>query len=349
MGKGVLGPIREGGKMEREIFEKVLQALEETPYSFTREGVKVAVEKVASELGLSPEEVLDAAAKVISAEERDRGLKALEGLWRALWNSPPHREAVKALEGGKRVRVWYSRSKWPTAVVVEIGEEMSFPLWCAGAPKEFHFEAWKGGARVVVASALTAEWNRAFFWTQSLSKVKEVLKGTKRLLPLFSSMGLKGLEKALEALLALEDGEVRTEGPYVLARGRGFWVLRRGSVFGDPVSDGKFLLGEEVVLTYPGDVTVALRGELVGNHIRIQEGYLRWGEEVVRFGSMRAFSVLPENFARKLLREELERALPHVNSTRMRTLLEELAARRDPLKVQEGFTERVKMRALAKM
>jgi hypothetical protein len=199
------------------------------------------VEKVASELGLSPGEVLDMAAEVISTEERDRELKALEGLWQALWNSPPHQEAVKALERGKTVRVWHSRSKWPTAVVVEIGEEMSFPLWCAGAPKEFHFEAWKGGARVVVASALTAEWGQAFFRTQSLSKAKEVLKGTKRLLPLFSSMGLEGLEKALEALLALKEGEARAEGPYVLARGRGFWVMRKGTLFGDAVLDGRFL------------------------------------------------------------------------------------------------------------
>jgi hypothetical protein len=337
---------------EREIFEKVIQALEETPNSFRLEGVKAALEKVASELGLSPEEVLDVAAGVIPAEERDRGLKALEGLWWALWNSRPEGETVKALERGKTVRVWHSVSGWTKgAVVVEIGDEMSFPLWCGDAPKEFHFEAWKGGARVVVASALTAEWGRAFFSAQSVSKAKEVLKGAKVLAPLLSSMELEGLEKALEALLTLEEGEARAEDPYVLARGRGLWVLRRGSVFGDPALDGKFLLGEEVAFAYPGDVTVALRGELSGNHARIREGYLRWGKEVVHLGSGAALSVLQENFVQKLLREELERALPHVNSTMMRTLVEELKARRDPLKAlqKEGFTERVKMRALAKM
>jgi hypothetical protein len=336
---------------EREVFEKVVQALEETPNSFTLEGVEVAVKKVASELGLSPREVLDIAAKVISAEERGRELKALEGLWRALWNSAPPREAVEALERGKMVRVWHSASGWTKgAVVVEIEDEERFSLWCGDAPKEFHFEAWKGGARVVVASALTAEWAQAFFRAQSLSKAKEVLKGTKRLLPLFSSMGLEGLEKALEALLVLKEGEARAEGPYVLARGRGFWVMRKGTLFGDAVLDGRFLTGGEVALTYPGDVTVALRGEVTGGSVRIREGYLRWGEEVVRFGSY-AVSALSKNLTQEMLRGVLERALAHVDSARMRTLVEELKARRDPLKAleKEGFTERVKMRALAKM
>jgi hypothetical protein len=337
---------------EREIFEKVMQALEETPYSFTREGVKAAVEKVASELGLHPREVLDMAAEVIFAEERDRGVRALEGLWRALWNSAPYEEAVKALKRGKTVKVWHSASGWTKgAAVVEIGDEERFPLWCGDAPKEFHFEAWKAGAEVVVASALTAEWGQAFLRTQSLSKVKEALKGAKRLLPLFSSMGLEGLEKALEALLALEEGEARAEGPYVLARGRGFWVMRKGSLFGDAVLDGRFLTGDEVALTYPGDVTVALRGEVVGGSVRIREGYLRWGEEVVRFGPCGAVSALSKNLTREMVRDALERALAQVNSARMRTLVEELLARRDPLKAleREGFTKRVKMRALAKM
>jgi hypothetical protein len=110
------------------------------------------------------------------------------------------------------------------------------------------------------------------------------------------------------------------------------------------------LTGEEAVLTYPGDVTVALRGEVSGNHVRIREGYLRWGEEAVRLESQ-AVSALSKNCGRELVRGALERALPHANSTRVRTLLEELAARRNPLKAleREGFTERVKMRALAKM
>jgi len=336
---------------EREIFEKVLQALEETPHSFTVEGVKAAVEKVASELGLSPGEVLDVAAKFISAEGRRQGLKALEGLWRALWNSPPHREAVKALERGKTVRVWRSRSGLPDAVVVEIGDEESFPLWCAGAPEEFHFEAWREGTRVVVASALTAEWGRAFLKAQSLSKVKEVLKEARPLLPLFSSMGVEDLEKALEGLLALEEDEIKAEGAYVLARGRGFWTLWRGSLLGDPLADGKFLTGQEAVRTYPGGVTVALRGEVSGNHARVREGHLRWEEEVVHFESQKYFDLLSKNFARELFRDGLERALSRANSTRMRTLLEELRAMRNPLKAleEEGFTERVKMRALARM
>jgi hypothetical protein len=199
-------------------------------------------------------------------------------------------------------------------------------------------------------SALTAEWGQTFFSAQSLSKAKEVLKGTKRLLPLFSSMGLEGLEKALEALLVLKEGEARAEGPYILARGRGFWVMRKGTLFGDAVLDGRFLTGGEVALTYPGDVTVALRGEVTGGSVRIREGYLRWGEEVVRFGSY-AVSALSKNLTQEMLRGVLERALAHVDSARMRTLVEELKARRDPLKAleKEGFTERIKMRALAKM
>ncbi len=341
---------------EREIFERVIQALEETPYSFRLEGVRAAVEKVASELGLSPGKVLDVATKIISVEERDRGLKALEGLWRALWNSDPPKEAVKALRRGGKVRVWHRGLLKSTKgeVAVEIEGERYFRLRCKGPPKDFHFSAWstwEEGARVVVASALKAEWAQAFLRAESLSKVKEVLKGTKRLLPLFSSMGLEGLEKALEALLALEEGEARAEGPYVLARGRGLWVMRKGTLFGDPVSDGKFLLGREVVLTYPGDVTVALRGKALSEGVWIREGYLRWGEEVVELKSQKSFNPLSKNLVGEMLRDALEGALPQANSARMRTLVEELKARRNPLKPleREGFTGQVKMRALARM
>ena len=338
---------------EREIFEKVIQALEETPYSFRLEGVRAAVEKVASELGFSPGKVLDVAAKVLWTEERDRGLKALVGLWRALWNSDPPKEAVKALRRGGKVRVWHRGLLKLTKgeVAVEIEGERDFRLRCKGPPKDFHFSAWEEGARAVVASALKAEWGQAFLRAESLSKVKEVLKGTKRLLPLFSSMGLEGLERALEALLALEEGEARAEGPYVLAREKSFWVMRKGTLFGDPVSDGRFLLGGEVVLTYPGDVAVALRGKALSEGVWIREGYLRWGEEVVELKSQKSFNPLSKNLAGEVLRDALEGALPHANSARMRTLVEELKARRNPLKAleKEGFTERVKMRALARM
>jgi hypothetical protein len=47
----------------------------------------------------------------------------------------------------------------------------------------------------------------------------EALKEARALRPVLSAMGLGDLEGALENLAELEEGGVRAEGPYVLARG----------------------------------------------------------------------------------------------------------------------------------
>jgi hypothetical protein len=332
-----------------EVFERVLEVLEEIPYRSRKEGVKAALKRVASELGLDSETALDEAAEVFLAKEREQALKVLEGFWRALWDSTPPREAVETVNRGYTVRAERVRP-WQEEVEVE-AREKRFKLRCERAPARFTFEVSPNMALMAVAFALTVEWKRALLIARSLSDVEEVLEGTRHLLPLLSSMGVEDLEKALEALLALEEGEAKAEGPYVLARGKGLWLLRRGNIFGSPRLDAKFLFGEEVALAYPGGVTLVLRGEVSGRSARIREGLLRWGDEAVRLESQKFFGLILENFGKRMVKSALEQALSHANSVKMRALLEELRARRDPLKAleEEGFIGRVKMRALAGM
>jgi hypothetical protein len=232
-----------------EVFERVLEVLEEIPYRSRKEGVKAALKRVASELGLDSETALDEAAEVFLAKEREQALKVLEGFWRALWDSTPPREAVETVNRGYTVRAERVRP-WQEEVEVE-AREKRFKLRCERAPARFTFEVSPNMALMAVAFALTVEWKRALLIARSLSDVEEVLEGTRHLLPLLSSMGVEDLEKALEALLALEEGEAKAEGPYVLARGKGLWLLRRGNIFGSPRLDAKFLFGEEVALAYP--------------------------------------------------------------------------------------------------
>jgi hypothetical protein len=55
--------------------------------------------------------------------EKDKhALTAIEELWRALWNSPPPHEVVKALECGEAVRVkHFAPQRSAQEVVVEVG------------------------------------------------------------------------------------------------------------------------------------------------------------------------------------------------------------------------------------
>jgi hypothetical protein len=65
---------------------------------------------------------------------------------------------------------------------------------------------------------LFARKGRVLFRTQDPRGIKKTLEEVRPLRPLFAALDLADLEAALEALSRLKDGEVRQEGPYVLAR-----------------------------------------------------------------------------------------------------------------------------------
>jgi hypothetical protein len=101
-------------------------------------------------------------------------------------------------------------------------------------------------------------------------------------------MGVSDLEEALGALGTLETGKARVEGEYVLARGRGFWFLNRGSILGDARLDEALLTGRDVVLAFPEDVEIAFRLHLgkkwvKEEEVRLHQVRFRLGEEAVTF------------------------------------------------------------------
>ncbi len=101
--------------------------------------------------------------------------------------------------------------------------------------------------------------DRVFFKTRSRGRLGKALEMVKTLEPFFSAVGLDGLPEALQALNGLGKGKSRIGGPYVLARGKDFWVMRKGPIFGDPELDGALLLEQELSLAFPGDVKIAFK------------------------------------------------------------------------------------------
>jgi len=92
-------------------------------------------------------------------------------------------------------------------------------------------EVQKGGVWVEVASGLFLRRKVAYLRTPSEDRLDEALEGAKFLRSFLAEIGLSDLEGALETLSQLEEGEIRQEGPYVLARKRDISdirVLRRG-------------------------------------------------------------------------------------------------------------------------
>jgi len=283
-----------------------------------------------------------------------RALAAIEGLWRALWNSPPPHEVVDTLERNGIVKVKrFDSQRSAQEVAVEMGpwgewQGGCLPIEAGRIPKRLFFVA-VGQDVLLEVGPLIARWGRVYVDVCGLPKLKEVLEEARLLRPLLSSMSLGDLEEALEALATLEDGQARAEGPYVLIRKGSLRVLGRGELFGDPNLDCRFMLGEEVGFSFPGGVEIGLKADLRGGWMRMEEGRIRWGNEVCQLYCAGASHFVNEGALRELLRCGLLGALSRSESLRMRTLIEELL-REDPLEAlkEEGFVERIKMDLLAK-
>lgn len=77
------------------------------------------------------------------------------------------------------------------------------------------------------------------------------------------------------ALGYLKKGEAQVKGDYVLARTdadwrhEGNWLLRRGTVLGDPGLDKAALLGEVVEFGFPGDVEISFRCRWDSHRVRL--------------------------------------------------------------------------------
>jgi len=350
--------------------EKVLRALDralESDRTDSRPSLK-EVERVVEDLGLAGDDpkAITALARKALSEARSRIKEALEGLRESLGiSSPLPPRLAKVLERGRSLLLVSPRNL-PGHVQVEAEWDEVF------LRTPFPIEIWppialkgsRGGDVALNAGmpyALLARRGRASFYSPDRQNAERAHKVVKAFHPLFRALGLEDLEEPFETLTALEDGEARMEGAYVLARRGERWALRRGSVFGDPLLDKAFLLGEEeVVLSYPGGLSIAFTTDPVGYKVKIKAIKVRWGEEAVNYypslyrGPAPEAEVidegLPETLIQMGLKDLLGKPLWPKCSPRMRALLEELSESENPLEApkSEEFFRRVHMRALAK-
>jgi hypothetical protein len=278
----------EGRMGARGQVEEVARLLEENSLPFTPEAVREMAQ------GRTVEGVEEVVRGVLE-EGRKRTLEVYDRVWELL-GLPPSPEVRGFIEGGGEVHVWCpgpEGRKGGLEVEVELvgktrpGEALRLPT--PVRPNEgldFHFET--GRVEVYTDSRLLVRGDWAFLKASSLEKARKSRRTATFLRPVLSAMGVSDLEEALEALGTIESGEVRLEGGYLLARGRGFWLLNRGSLLGDPGLDEALLTGREVVLAFPEGVEVAFRLELDRKWAREDEMRLsgvrfRLGEEAVAF------------------------------------------------------------------
>jgi len=230
----------------------------------------------------------------------------------------------------------------------------------------------KGGDVAFVVEGpyfLFARRECTFFRTGKLDHLRKAAGLVKAFRPLFDAIDLSGLEEALQSLRELKEGEVRTQGGYVLARRKrssigSLWALGRGRLFGDLLLDGAFLVGGRVDLHYPGEleisfvVKVRVEGETAPENrlvVGIRDVKVRWGEEVAFHADPSAQAKgtngdLPETLLLRALHFWLSKQYALVGWTpRMRALVAELASSGNPIEAPNDpdFFRRVHLRTLA--
>ncbi len=340
----------------KDALERLLQALEERAYRPTPAGVKAAV----ADLRLEVEDPEALAARVLKEAWKETQ-RVLKGVWAALGILSPPPVVERALRGGEWVEASCSESGRGQAQLVlrlrERGTAVHLPLpRPLPLPSEdFSLEITVGRVQAHVPPGLFVRKGRAYLRTFRPEEVEEVLGRVKALRPLFLALGLGDLEEALKALANLGDGEARMRAPYLLAREGGFRALRRGAFFGHPSLDKAFLLGEEVVLSYPHGVAVALQASPWKHSVALSGMELRWDGEVVRIGYTPGddWNALDRNPVALLVRRGLYwgRERPRTPlSPRTEALVQELKESEDPLEAlkTEAFFRRVRLRALSR-
>jgi hypothetical protein len=277
---------------------------------------------------------LDALTERVLQEAWRRMEAPLAALWGAL-GTHPHTEVEEALRKGYWLRVGCYRSSWrqPGRVQVELTDRTG--TFYHEAPNrwrsEFSLEAWGGRIEVSTPFGLFLRQKQAFLHAPGLKNVKEALRWAKNLRPFLSALGLEDLEGALLALAKLKNGDVRMEGPYLLARRENLRILRRGLLLENPALDGAFLTGQGVALFYPKGLGITFRGKFVGNQIGLRELKVWWRWEAAHIGNVSGWSwnVLEDNFLGELIRHGLVWGRQVLNvgghPTRLQTLIESLS------------------------
>jgi hypothetical protein len=311
------------------------------------------------------EEACAQTMEAVEALREDLGLSASPSEWESFTQ-----EIQRALAGGGCVKVecpsigygspqrravfWLCKKRTTEA---KLWEQRHFSLSAPPPSQDFEVVAQAGRVEVWSAGRLIARRDRAFLHLNGLEEVEKASQEVQRLPSLFSALGLSDLEEALGALLELEEGEVKALGPYTLTREGNVRILRRGSLFGDPDTNGAFLRGKPVTLAFSPElqITLKLRG-LFGwkGRVSLEEFTIRWMGEAARFDGEEAWRYgTSKNLVQALVRETLRRWLGRpLPSLRMRALIEELAEYENFLVALEDeefleFSRRVHLRILS--
>jgi hypothetical protein len=319
--------------------QEALDVLEDFPRPLTPSQAREALKPIARKAGV-PYRTFTGKA----LEEARRWTEGvLDRFWEALGISSPPAEVGETLRKGGRVRLWCPWGKRTPLgkLTVETSRKdalsyLDLPLSKRSCSRTFLLEAHAGRVEVGISPRLFARKGRALFRTRDPRGIKKTLGEISPLRPLFAALGLADLEGALEALSGLRNGEIRQEGPYVLARRERLRALKRGSYFADPLLEGLFLLGERVVLAYGDGLEVVLRGSFWNRLLSLKEASIRWGDEVlhleeVDFPIVNVFRKdAPSFLLRTLLGWSAEKVFPK-RSLRMEALISQLAEAEDPL------------------
>jgi hypothetical protein len=295
--------------------------------------------------------------------------EALKEFWKAFGISSPPPGVEAALERGGRVVAYHER--WDEGLKVTL--QGDWPPWNVGT---FHLLPDRGNLRKAPSAAVEVHGER--LWVEVASnlvlrregrrkkaylravheeRLKDVLEGARFLRTFLSEAGFSDMEGALLALPSLEDGEIRQEGPYVVARKGENWALFRGVLFGNPALDGVFLMGDTVTLPLREGVEIALRGYFFERRVSLSAMSVRWGEERADYhgrGLGPSYPVLEDHVVPRLLRAALrEFAGSDFLTAKVAALAEEIQALRPEefLKAlgSEAFFRRVWLRALSRL
>jgi hypothetical protein len=264
-----------------EEVKKIAQFLEDEVRPFTLEEVERALQRYNLDVDVQ------SLAKEVVEEGVRRTLESLGGLWKML-GVPPVWEVEAALRQGGSLRAvclnWWDGT-W-VSMTINQRHDLSFgyPFPEYQGPKGFVLHAWAGKVELNTYSGIYATRERVFFSARGVEDIREALADAKALRPLLESMKIAGLDKAIEELASLGDGETRTTGEYLLARSGDIFALRRGGVLGDLTLDGALLTQRDVALTFPGDVELSFKVEWLPGKASFHYLRIRWGEDEVSFG-----------------------------------------------------------------
>jgi hypothetical protein len=267
--------------------EKVMRILENDLRPFVEEEVYGLLK--AGKVPVEPD-----TSRALARKALDEGMKRTRSVLKELWeilDTPPPPKAAKWLRKGGVLEVYGPSSKGKTveAWVNIRGKEIHEVEW-----RSFFCERLRGvnlyaRAGLVVLSFHTDSYitgdlyitkERAFGIFRRSEALEEVLERAQRLSPLLERLGVPDLERALRVLKGLEEGENRVEGPYVLLREGGRWIVRRGPIFGNPELDKAVLTGRDVTL-HLGDEEVVFRTVWTPDKVFLDYLVLRWGEREV--------------------------------------------------------------------